>query len=500
MRVLRGRLPPRGARRRRQGRLDQPRARRARQRGTHVPQGPLRPPVLDAARPPDDAADPRGGRRRFAAGERGTRRSTGSPAELGTGSRPSTAANAIARSRLLRATDEDCYAMQRLMRGRSGPTTSTPARASVDSADVVRMRKSLGLSGATGSFSDFDHADATVIIGANPTEGHPVVGARIKQAVLRGMRLVTIDPRRIELAEYGDAAPRASSGDERRRDARDGPRDRARWLLRPRRSSRRARRGSTRSASCSGPTRPTSSRRSAGCPPRTSRRRRTSTREAEDACLSWGLGVTEHKYGSEVVRLICNVALMTGKIGRLGSALMPLRGQNNVQGSSDMGALPDTFTAYRSVDDEDVARSFEDAYGVSVPREKGYKVPEMFDAAVAGDLKAMYIFGEDVAQTDPDTAPRRARRSSALEFLVCQDIFETETTKLRRRDPAGLVLPREAGHVHQRRAPAAARRAGDRSARRGDDGLRDHRRGCRGRSATRPAGTTPRMRCARSQR
>src|SRR6202011_2954572 len=94
--------------------------------------------------------------------------------------------------------------------------------------------------------------------------------------------------------------------------------------------------------------------------------------EAADACLLWGLGVTEHKYGSEVVRLICNLALMTGKVGRPGSALLPLRGQNNVQGSSDMGALPDTYTAYRSVGDDDVARAFEARWGVALSRHKGY--------------------------------------------------------------------------------------------------------------------------------
>ena len=97
--------------------------------------------------------------------------------------------------------------------------------------------------------------------------------------------------------------------------------------------------------------------------------------EAAEACVMWGLGVTEHKYGSEVVRLICNLAMMTGKVGRPGSALLPLRGQNNVQGSSDMGALPDTYTAYRPVDNEDVARSFETAWGVPLSRRRGTRSP-----------------------------------------------------------------------------------------------------------------------------
>jgi formate dehydrogenase major subunit len=157
--------------------------------------------------------------------------------------------------------------------------------------------------------------------------------------------------------------------------------------------------------------------------------------EAGEACILWGLGVTEHRYGSEVVRLICNLAPMCGKVGRPGSALLPLRGQNNVQGSSDMGALPDTYTAYRPVSDEQVARSFEDAWGVPLSRQKGYTIPQMFDAAVDGRLKAMWIFGEDVAQTDPNTTHVIAALES-LGFLVCQEIFANETTKY-----ADVILP-----------------------------------------------------------
>ena len=160
--------------------------------------------------------------------------------------------------------------------------------------------------------------------------------------------------------------------------------------------------------------------------------------EAGTGCLLWGLGVTEHKYGSEVVQLLCNLAMMTGKVGKRGSALLPLRGQNNVQGSSDMGALPDTYTAYRRVDDEETAQLFEQAWGVSLSRRVGYKIPEMFDAAVAGDLKAMYVFGEDIAQTDPDTAHVQHALES-LEFMVCQEIFENETTQY-----ADVVLPASA--------------------------------------------------------
>src|SRR6202020_2356524 len=120
------------------------------------------------------------------------------------------------------------------------------------------------------------------------------------------------------------------------------------------------------------------------------------------------------------------------------AAMLPLRGQNNVQGSSDMGALPDTYTAYRRVDHEETAAQFEEAWDVPLSRQPGYKIPEMFDAAIAGDLKAMYIFGEDVAHTDPDTA-HVVKALESLEFVVCQEIFENETTKY-----ADVVLPASA--------------------------------------------------------
>ncbi len=182
--------------------------------------------------------------------------------------------------------------------------------------------------------------------------------------------------------------------------------------------------------------------------------------EAERASISWGLGVTEHRHGSDCVQLIANLALLTGKIGKPGCALLPLRGQNNVQGSSDMGALPDTFTAYRSVGDEETARLFEERWGVSMKRERGLKLPEMLDAALDGRVKAMWICGYDIAQSDPDAAhvddrarePRLPGRPGA-------------SSRTRRRSFADVILPggsvpREDRHVHERRAAHAARAGG----------------------------------------
>jgi formate dehydrogenase major subunit len=342
--------------------------------------------------------------------------------------------DAIAGLASSRATNEDCYAMQRLMRAAIGTNNIDNCSRVCHSPTSYALRRAFGLSGATGSFEDFDHTDATLLIGANPTEGHPVVGARIKQATLRGMKLVTIDPRRIELADYSvlHLAPRPGTNAAvllgiAHVIERDGFVDRDFVAARTD--------GFAALLELLPAYAPEAVEAISGVPAADLEAAAHVYAEAERACFSWGLGVTEHKYGSEVVQLICNVALMTGKVGRPGAALLPLRGQNNVQGSSDMGALPDTYTAYRPVTDEAVARSFEDAWGVPLSRRVGLRIPEMFDAAVAGELKAMYIFGEDVAQTDPNTA-HVVHALESLDFLVCQDIFETETTKY-----ADVILP-----------------------------------------------------------
>jgi formate dehydrogenase major subunit len=342
--------------------------------------------------------------------------------------------DAIAGLASSRATNEDCYVMQRLMRAAIGTNNIDNCSRVCHSPTSWAMRKSFGLSGATGSFEDIDHADAAILIGANPTEGHPVAGARIKQATLRGMKLVTVDPRRIELSDYGvlHLAPRPGTNAAvvlglTHVLIRDGFVDQDFVAARTE--------GFEEVRELVGQYAPDEVHRISGVPAADIERAAHIYGAAAEASLLWGLGVTEHRYGSEVVRLLCNVALLTGKVGRRGSALLPLRGQNNVQGSSDMGALPDTYTAYRSVGDEDVARSFEQAWGVELSREKGLTIPQMFDAAVDGRLKAMYIFGEDVAQTDPNTAHVEQAMES-LEFLVCQDIFENETTKY-----ADVILP-----------------------------------------------------------
>ncbi len=342
--------------------------------------------------------------------------------------------DAIAGLASSRATNEDCYVMQRLMRAAIGTHNIDNCSRVCHSPTSFALRKSFGLSGATGSFDDIEAAEVALLIGVNPTQGHPVVGARIKQAAIRGLKLITADPRRIELADYGQLHLGNRPGTNAallnglahvviRDDLVDHEFVAARTE------------GFDVVADLVSTYTPASVEEITGVPAADIEAAAHLYAGADRASILWGLGVTEHLYGSECVQLICNLALMTGNVGRPGAALLPLRGQNNVQGSSDHGALPDTFTDYRSVEDDEVTSAFERRWGVEMKRERGMKIPEMFDAAVEGRLKAMYIFGEDVAQTDPDTE-HVVHALESLDFLVCQDIFETETTKY-----ADVILP-----------------------------------------------------------
>jgi formate dehydrogenase major subunit len=343
-------------------------------------------------------------------------------------------ADAIAGLASSRATNEDCYVMQRLMRAAIGTHNIDNCSRVCHSPTSWALRKSFGLSGATGSFDDIEAAEVALLIGVNPTQGHPVVGARIKQAAIKGLKLITADPRRIELADYGEVHLGNRPGTNAALlnglahvVVRDGMVDHDFVATRTD--------GYDAVEEMLAAYTPENVEEITGVPAADIERAAHLYAEAERACILWGLGVTEHRYGSESVRLICNLALLTGNVGRPGAALLPLRGQNNVQGSSDHGALPDTFTDYRPVADDAITSSFEERWGVAMKREPGMKIPEMFDAAVDGRLKAMYIFGEDVAQTDPNTEHVIAALES-LDFLVCQDIFENETTKY-----ADVILP-----------------------------------------------------------
>ncbi len=333
-----------------------------------------------------------------------------------------------------RGTNEENYLFAKFVRCVLGTNHIDNCARVCHSATVTGMMETLGASAATNSIADLDHAKLILVVGANPAESHPVVGARIKQAVRRGVSLIVIDPRRTELARLADLHLQLHPGtnvallnglshviakesllDRAFIESRtEGVKD---WL--------------ETVASCT----PEKTEQITGVP--ASMIRETARRYATSGasfCVH-GLGVTEHRWGSHGVIALCNLALATGNVGRPGTGINPLRGQNNVQGASDVGSLPTYFAGYQPFDDPKLAALHQAVTGRPLPAKRGMKTPDMWDAALEGRLKGLWIIGYDVAQTDPNL--KKVREAlSRLKFLVVQDLFLTETTKF-----AHLVLP-----------------------------------------------------------
>jgi formate dehydrogenase major subunit len=342
--------------------------------------------------------------------------------------------DAVAAISSSRGTNEENYLYAKFMRCVIGTNQIDNCARVCHSATVTGMMEVLGASAATNSIADLDLAKVIMVVGANPTESHPVIGARIKQAVRRGVPLIVADPRRTELARLADLHLRLKPGtnvallnglghvivqegllDEAFIEARtDGLSD---WL--------------ETVASCT----PELTEQITGVPAdllsEAARRYATS---GASLCVH-GLGVTEHRWGSHGVIALCNLALATGNIGRPGTGINPLRGQNNVQGASDVGCLPTYFAGYQRLDDPELSARHLTVTGRPLPTQRGMKIPQMWDAALDGRLKGLWIIGYDVAQTDPNL--KKVREAlSRLDFLVVQDLFLTETAKF-----AHVVLP-----------------------------------------------------------
>ncbi|MBI3091642.1 MAG: formate dehydrogenase subunit alpha [Candidatus Tectomicrobia bacterium] len=333
-----------------------------------------------------------------------------------------------------RCTNEENFLMQKFTRAALGTHNIDNCSRVCHSPSAYGLNASLGLSGGTNSFVDIDRSDCILVTGANPTEAHPVVGARIKQAVFRGAALIVLDPRAIELRRWADVFVQLKPGTNvavfnglAHVIVNEGLADEE--FLEQRVEGFEHFLGHIQKFT------PEYVERVSGVPAETLRKaaRLYATRGA--AGIFYGLGITEHSHGSDGVRALTNLAILTGNLGKPGGGVNPLRGQNNVQGASDMGALPSTLTMYQKVADEEVMQRYERAWGVSMKRQPGHMIPDMFNAAIAGTLKSMYIMAEDVAQTDPNTL-HVIKALEGLEFLVVQDIFLNETAKY-----AHVVLP-----------------------------------------------------------
>ncbi len=342
--------------------------------------------------------------------------------------------DAVAAISSSRCTNEENYVLQKLFRAAVGTNNIDNCSRVCHSPTSLGLIRSLGESGGTNSFEDIDHTHCLLVTGANPTEGHPVVGARMKEAALRGAKLIVIDPRRIELAAMADVYLQLRPGSNvavynglAHVMLRDGLVD-AEFL-----AGRVDLLDEFRAHVAQWD--PKRVEEISGVPGRDLERAAHLYATTSPAAIFYGLGVTEQSQGVSGVRTLTNLAILTGNFGKRGAGSNPLRGQNNVQGSSDMGALPTYLTMYRRMNDDAVRIAFEQRWGRSIPTERGLMIPEMFTKAVSGELKAMYVFGEDIAQTDPNLEHvDKALRN--LDLLVVHDIFENVTARF-----AHVMLP-----------------------------------------------------------
>ncbi len=342
--------------------------------------------------------------------------------------------DAVAGISSARCTNEENYLMQKFIRTVFGTNNIDACARVCHSPTAWGMQKAFGTGAATNSIEDLQYTECILVIGANPTEGHPVTGAKIKQRALKGVPLILIDPRRIELA------PLAKHHLQLRPGTNVALLDMfAHYIweaglidaefIRQRCENWEEFEAGLRSLDLD------ELERIHGVPRAQVKAAAVEYASAGSAMAFHGLGVTEHSHGSKTVMLIADIAMMTGNIGRPGVGVNPLRGQNNVQGAADMGCQPHQGAGYLQVDDPDNHRRYEEFYGVPVSDRIGWKIPQMYEAALAGKLKALWVMGEDLAQTDPNTHHVQAALQ-ALDFLVVQELFMTPTAEL-----ADVVLP-----------------------------------------------------------
>jgi formate dehydrogenase major subunit len=334
-----------------------------------------------------------------------------------------------------RCTNEETYLVQKLVRAAFGNNNVDTCARVCHSPTGYGLKRTLGESAGTQNFDSVMKADAIMVIGANPTDAHPVFASQMKRRLRQGAALIVVDPRAIDLVDSPHVKAKHYLGmkpgtnvaivnslahvilaegleDKAFIDARceaDAYQDWREFILRDEYS-------------------PENTEQETGVPADVVRAAARSFANAPNGAIYYGLGVSEHAQGSTTVMGIANLAMVTGNIGREGVGVNPLRGQNNVQGSCDMGSFPHELPGYRHVSDPAVRALFAKEWGVEIGAEPGLRIPNMFDAAVAGTYKGMYVQGEDVAQSDPDTQ-HVTNALSSLECMVVQDLFLNETAK-----------------------------------------------------------------------
>lgn len=341
-----------------------------------------------------------------------------------------------------RCTNEEVYVVQKMIRTAFGNNNVDTCARVCHSPTGYGLNQTLGTSAGTQTFDSVMDADVILVIGANPTDAHPVFGSRLKQRIRAGAKLIVIDPRAIDLvktphvkADYhlpllpgnnvavinalahvivSEGLEDTAYVSERCED--QAYQDWRKFILDPKNA-------------------PEAIAAFSGVPAEGLRAAARLYATGGKAAIFYGLGVTEHSQGSTAVMALANLAMLTGNIGFSGVGVNPLRGQNNVQGSCDMGSFPHELPGYQPVGDDAVRGAFEADWGMNLDPEPGLRIPAMFDQAVAGKYKAIYIQGEDVAQSDPNTRHVEAALKN-LDCLIVQDLFLNETARF-----AHIFLP-----------------------------------------------------------
>ncbi len=332
-----------------------------------------------------------------------------------------------------RCTNEETYLVQKLVRRVfRNNNTDTCARV-CHSPTGYGLKTTFGTSAGTQDFDSVEHTDVMVVIGANPTDGHPVFASRMKKRMREGAKVIVIDPRRIDLVRMPHVVAThhlplkpgtnvavltalahviVTEGlldEDFVREQCDIPSfsEWASFVADPAQS-------------------PEATEQFTGVPAADLREAARLYAKGPNSAIYYGLGVTEHSQGTTAVIAIANLAMATGNIGRPGVGVNPLRGQNNVQGACDMGAFPHELPGYRHISDEATRALFEAAWGAPLDAEPGLRIPNMLDAAVEGTFKGIYIQGEDILQSDPNTRHVQAGLA-AMECVVVHDLFLNET-------------------------------------------------------------------------
>ncbi|MCA0177371.1 MAG: formate dehydrogenase subunit alpha [Proteobacteria bacterium] len=341
-----------------------------------------------------------------------------------------------------RCTNEETYLVQKLVRAAFGTNNVDTCARVCHSPTGYGLGVTYGTSAGTQTFKSVEEADVVVVMGANPSDAHPVFASRLKKRLREGAQLIVIDPRAIDLVDsphvraahhlalrpgtnvamltaLAHVVVTEGLADEAFIAARCDTASFHDWrafVARPEHS-------------------PEASEAETGVPAAQVRAAARLFARGPNSAIYYGLGVTEHAQGSTAVIGIANLAMVCGMIGREGVGVNPLRGQNNVQGSCDMGSFPHEFPGYRHVADDATRQQFEAAWGVALQAEPGLRIPNMFEAALAGSFLGLYCQGEDIVQSDPNTQ-HVASALEAMECIVVQDIFLNETAKY-----AHVLLP-----------------------------------------------------------